>query len=332
MNAKSKVSIAMVGCGGMPNAVHFPSLTSFDDVEIVAICDLVPNLLHERGDKFGIPRDRRFELRHPEQYREILQKVKPDGVYVIGQPHVMYDIWTWCLEQKLNLYIEKPMGITLHQARSLTHLAQQNGCITQVSHQRRTAPLLRKMRDACLERGPIVHGLVEFYKCAIEPFLGARDHMLDDCTHSVDTARWICGGEVTSVESQCKRIGVPNINWIGITIHFDNGSSCYVINSWASGRRIFRVEMHSPTIYADVDHEHKAYLYADGDYDGKVFDAFDVAGSKENYVFGGFQAKNREFIDSLKSGKEVTSSPFRDTLKTMEICETVLAQALFAGV
>ena len=62
-------------------------------------------------------------------------------------------------------YIEKPMGIAIHQARSLAHLAQENGCFTQVSHQRRSAPLLRRLRDACLERGPIVHGLVEFYRC-----------------------------------------------------------------------------------------------------------------------------------------------------------------------
>ena len=250
---------------------------------------------------------------------------------MIGPSNIMYDIWTWCLGQKLNLYIEKPMGTSIHQARALAYLAQKNGCITQVSHQRRSAPLLRRLRDACLERGPIVHAVVEFYKCAIEPFLGTHDHMMDDCTHSVDTARWICGGEVTAVESHCKRIEVPDINWIGATLRFDNGSSCYVINSWASGRRIFRVQMHAPTIYADADLEHEGYLYADGDYDGKIFDAFEVAGSDQNYVFGGFRAKNREFIDSLKSGKEVTSSPFRDTVKTIEVCETILAQALLAG-
>ena len=84
-----------------------------------------------------------------------------------------------------------------------------------------------------------------------------------------------------------------------------------MINSWASGRRIFRVQMHAPTIYAEADLETRGHLYADGDYDGKEFHAFEVAGSDQNYVFGGFRAKNREFIDSLKNGKEVTTSPFR---------------------
>lgn len=67
---------------------------------------------------------------------------------------------------------------------------------------------------------------------------GAIDHMMDDCTHSVDTARWICGGEVVKIELHCRRILVPDINWIEATLHFDNGATCLLVNSWASGRRV----------------------------------------------------------------------------------------------
>jgi hypothetical protein len=86
--------------------------------------------------------------------------------------------------------------------------------------------------------------------------------------------------------------------------------------------------MHAPGVYTDAEVEAKAYLYLEGDYDGKVFDTKEVAGSDEIFVYGGFQAKNREFIDSVKSGRESTSSPFSDCVKTMEVVETVLAQAL----
>jgi hypothetical protein len=99
---------------------------------------------------------------------------------------------------------------------------------------------------------------------------------------------------------------------------------------YAQRSALVALQMHAPGIYTDAEIEGKAYLYADGDYNGKVYDTREVAGSQDNYVFGGFRAKNREFIDSLKRGKEVTSSPFRDTVKTMEVCETILAQALHA--
>ena len=328
---KSTVRVCMVGAGGMANNVHYPSLASFGDVEIAGICDLVPERVHATADKYGIPQKNRYVARQSNDYQDMITKLKPDGVYVVGQPNIMYDIWMWCLEQGLNLYIEKPMGLTAHQAQMLAHVAEENGCITQVSHQRRSCPLLVKMRNECLKKGPITHAVCEFFKCEIGACSGAMDHMMGDATHSVDTVRWMCGGEVVGIEARCRRVGTPDINWIGATLYFDNGSVGYVVNSWCSGRRVFRVQMHAPGVYTDAEVEGKAYLYKDGDYEGVVYDTREVAGSGETRVFGGFAAKNREFIDSLKTGKEVTSSPFRDTVKTMEVCEAILGQALLNG-
>jgi virulence factor len=115
------------------------------------------------------------------------------------------------------------MGLTWHQARMLVHLAEEKGIVTQVSHQRRTSPLLVTLREQVLKRGPIVQAACDFYKHGPNSFLGARDRMLDDCVHAIDTVRWMCGGQVVEIESRCKRIGTPDINSIGATLHFDNG-------------------------------------------------------------------------------------------------------------
>jgi len=142
----------------------------------------------------------------------------PDAVYAIGQPHIMHDIWVWCLRQRLNLYIERPMGITLHQAEALAYLADEQGCITQVSFQRRASPLAVKLREKCLRRGPIVHAVCEFYKWAPTPYLEPRDHMLDDGVHVIDTLRWMCGGEVEGMETMSKRVGVPDRNFFVVLL------------------------------------------------------------------------------------------------------------------
>lgn len=318
------VRVAVVGAGHMANAVHYPSLASFDDVEIAGVCDLDEGRLQTTADRWGV--ERRFS-----DYREMVDQLQPDGVYVIGQPHIMYDIWTWCLAQGCNLYIEKPMGLSMHQATSLAALAEEHHSITQVSHQRRSSPLLRKVRGECLARGPITHAVCEFYKWAPSPMLGARDHMLDDGVHAIDTLRWICDGEVEGIESRCRRIGTSDVNWIGATLYFDNGSVGYLINSWVSGRRVFRVEMHAPGIYTDAEVEGKAFVYEDGSYEGRSYDAKEIAGGDELWRYGGFQAKNREFIDSLQSGIEQTTSPFRDCLKTIKVAEMILAQDVLAG-
>jgi predicted dehydrogenase len=307
----------------MANRVHYPSLASFDDVEIAALCDIDPQRLQSTGDKYGI--ERRYA-----DYRKMVEETSPDGVYAIGPPHVMFDVWIWCLQQGLNLYIEKPMGLTLHQAQMLAHLADRHGCITQVSFQRRACPIAVKLYEACLARGPIVHAVCTFYKCSITPMFRPIDHMMDDGVHAIDTLRWMCGGDVIEVQSLTKRVRVPDINFITALLHFDNGATGVLMNSWTSGRRIFRIEMHAPGICAEVELEGKGYLYADGDTVGTEYDTREVSGSDELYVFGGFQAKNREFIDSLKSGQQ-PSSHFADAVKTMKVAEEILAQSLKGG-
>jgi virulence factor len=317
-----KVRVAMVGAGNMANRVHYPSLASFSDVEIAAVCDLDVKRLNDTATKYGV------EKRYTD-YQMMIEQTAPDAVYVIGQPHIMYDLWTWCLQHRLNLYIEKPMGITLHQAQSLAFLAEKNDCLTQVSFQRRSCPMVVKLREECLKRGPIVHAVCRFYKCLITPQLDARDHMMGDGVHGIDTLRWICGGEVTTIHSISKRVQTPDINFFAALLEFDNGATAILMNSWSSGRRIFSVEMHAPGICVEAEHEGLGYLYADGDSKGVVYDTRAEAGSQELYVYGGFQAKNREFIDCLKTGRQPGSN-FADAVKTMEVAEKILAQALLA--
>ena len=305
----------------MANKVHYPSLASFDDVEISAACDIDEARLAETAQRWEIPQV--FS-----DYREMVQTLQPDAVYAIGPPQTMYEVWVWCLSQGCNLYIEKPMGLSLHQADMLAHLAAEHGAVTQVSHQRRSSPLLKLTHQECVSRGPITHAVCEFYKCEPGPMYGPGDHMMDDGVHAIDTLRWICGGDVLGVESRCRRIGVPEINWIGASLYFENGSVGYLVNSWVSGRRVFRVEMHAPGIAVDAEVERAAWVYAAGDCEGKRLDAKEVAGSEALFVYGGFQAKHREFIDVLRGLAEHTSSPFSDSVKTMEVAETILAQAL----
>jgi virulence factor len=327
-----KIRVAFIGAGLMANLVHYPSVYSFEDVEIVGICDLNARALQETADKYGI-RNRYTD------YRTMVEELKPQAVYVIGSPHIMFDIWIWCLGKGLHVYIEKPLGITLHQAQMSAYLAEKNGCITQVGFQRRSNPMVTLLREECLKRGPITHAVCRYYKSTHGPFMHSLDHMLNDGVHAIDTVRWMCGGEVVKIESVTKRIHTPDINFISAALHFDNGAIGHVLCNWRSGRRIFEVEMHAPNICAEADHENKGYLFEgkppvekvnwweQTNVKGVEYDAREVAGGSEFYQYGGFLAKHREFIDALKTGKQA-SSHFGDALKTMEVAQKILAQSL----
>ena len=95
-------------------------------------------------------------------------------------------------------------------------------------------------------------------------------------------------------------------------------------------RRVFRVAMHAPGICAEAEHEGEGRLYADGDTKGVTFETRAVAQSDQVHVYGGFQAKNRQFIDAVKNGTQPESC-FADAIKTMAVAETILAQHLLSA-
>ena len=312
------VRVAVIGAGRMANLVHYPSLASLDDVEIVAVCDLDAARRDETADRWGVTG--RYA-----DWTTMVDECAPDAVYVIGPPEMMYGIWCACLERGLDLFVEKPLGLTVHQARTLARLARENECITQVGFQRRTSPLLGRMLDAAREHGDVVHAVCRFYKNDIQPMSIARDHMMDDGVHAIDTLRHLCGGEVVAISDVTRRVIVDDINFITATLEFDTGAVGILINSWTSGRRTFGVEVHAPGFMAEGDLEVGATLWTA---DGRTeLDAAEAAGSSELYRLGGFRAKSAEFIDAVRT-RRPASSDFADALKTMVVAETILAHAL----
>ena len=324
-----RLRVAMIGGGDRARQVIYPAVASLPEAEIVAVCDIDAERLRAVSDRYGVSSEHRYGDTQV-SFKDMIKTEKPDAVFAIGQPHIFFDIWTWCLRQGINLYIEKPMGLTIHQARSLALLAEENHCITRVSFQRRSTPLVEKLHAECLERGPITYAMCRFYKSMIIPFLEARDHMMDDCVHSIDTLRWMCGGEIVKIESHMRRIGVPNVNFITATFFFDNGATGYLVNSWASGKRTFSVEMHAPGVHAEAEHEIGGTIWADGELEGTYISTQEAAGSDEYHVYTGVQKMAREFLEGCRTQTQPPSH-FGDAVKTMEAAEIILAQGLLNG-
>lgn len=316
MNTTAPVRVAMIGAGAMANRVHYPSLADNPNAEMVAICDLDESRMNSTADTYGI--QKRFT-----DYQQMLDDVAPDAVYAIGQPEYMYAMWCELLSRGIDLFIEKPLGLTLHQATNLTYLAAKNECITQVGFQRRAAPLLTYAQEVLADRGPVTHAVVTFYKCQPEPMLGARDHMMDDGVHAIDTLRSVCGGSVVDIHSVTRRVGTPDINFFAALLVFDTGATGMLINSWTSGRRRFNVDLHVRGGCAELDLEGQGRIYIDGDTAGVTTTAQQVAGSDAFHVFVGFRQKTAEFIEAVRTRKQPASN-FTDALETMRIAERIL--------
>jgi predicted dehydrogenase len=320
-----KTKIAFVGAGGLASRMHYPSLASFEDVAFVANCDLIEEKARALAQKFNIPNTY-------SDYKKMIEKEAPQGVYIIMPPHHMYDIVVWCLAHKLHVFVEKPPGLTARQTRELAYHAERNGCLTMTGFQRRFAPIFTWGRKRCEESGPIHQVVSCFYKDSRAEYnayyQGAIDVLTSDAIHAVDAMRYYAGGHVVKVASSVRRLGGAKYeNSFNTLVTFDNGCDGILLANWRTGRRFFKLELHSPgaSFYADVDADGR-FCANDGKVDERVTSQ-GIAESTDDYVYAGFKAENRHFIDCIRA-KRQPSSHFADAVKTMELVDKIYHSSL----
>ena len=312
-----KVNVGMIGAGGLANAMHYPSLAEFDDAEIVAICDLDEGRLRSTAEKYEIERTYK-------DYKKMVSEVDMDAVYIVMPPHHLFDLVIHCLKSKLNVFIEKPPGVTAVQTRNMALTAEDNDCLTMVGFNRRFIPLMVEARKIVEKRGPILQCAATFYKnhVGLGPYYdGAIDILTCDAVHAVDTLRWM-GGEVVAAASDVRKLHARYDNSFNARLRFEGGATGFLLTNWVVGKRVHTFEMHAKGISAFIDANDKASIYSDNKEEGQVLSAQGVAGSAENRKFYGFYSENRHFIDCIKR-KQMPDTNFADALKTMELVERI---------
>ncbi|HOK55776.1 MAG TPA: Gfo/Idh/MocA family oxidoreductase [bacterium] len=247
-----------------------------------------------------------------------------DGVYIIMPPYHLYDIVIDALNRKLNVFIEKPPGITKFQTQNMADLAIKNNCKTMVGFNRRFIPLLRKVKEIVEKKGPIIQVVSTFYKNMYPNFLyynGAVDILTCDGIHAVDTLRWLCG-EVKKIKSVIKSYFSNIPNAFNAIIEFEKGATGILLTNWTVGKRIHTFEIHSLGISAFVDCNDRAIIFKDNREEPEIFSAFDITKSKQFHRFYGYYNENRHFIECIKNDKEPECN-FTDAVKTMELVEEI---------
>jgi predicted dehydrogenase len=315
---------------------HYPSLASFDDVELVGISDLIEDKAQAAAVRFGIPASAVYV-----DYRRMLAETAPDAVYVLMPPQMLYEPAHHVLTQGMHLFVEKPLALTTTQARMLAWTAGEHDCLTMVGFQRRFVPAATALRAEIEKHGPIHFADVSFLKGTPDLtvpagfYNGAIDPLTSDGIHAVDTLRWLCGGEVEEVQVQVRQRGVagPVPNAYSALISFSSGAVGSVHYNLATGRRIFRTEFSAlnATAYVDADRES---WFVTGDGEPEVTPSVEfgraAAGAGQEpqpHHWLGFWHEHRHFIDCVVSGAQ-PGSHFGDAVKSMELVERIRATPL----
>ena len=77
LGPNEKVRIGIIGCGGIANGKHMPSLAKLNNVEMVAFCDIVVERAEAAKAKYGTPDAAVYA-----DYKELLKDTTIDVVHV----------------------------------------------------------------------------------------------------------------------------------------------------------------------------------------------------------------------------------------------------------
>lgn len=310
-----KVRVATIGAGAMVQGAHGPALSSLEDVELVAICDLKADLAAEVAARFGAPRS--FT-----DYHEMIEKTNPDAVWIVLWPHLVPWIANEVIEMGKHVFTEKPPGVYTEQTRQMANNAKKHHVLTCVGFQRRYTPITVRCRERVLARGPMLQCLSTFMKWYDGgPYYGgATDVLYSDVIHAVDTLRWMAGGEVEQVYSDVQAYGTEYLTAANALVRFDNNAVGLLQANWRVGARQLRMEMHGPGISCLVTPEEGAVIYEQGKPVEHLV-AADLAGGTEMFRIG-FLQEARHFITCIKEGREPDTSLAR-AVKTMKLCDAI---------
>jgi predicted dehydrogenase len=182
---------------------HFPDLDVVP--RLVAIADDVPGRAEEAADRFGFARattDWRALLTDPEV--ELVSVTTPNWLH--------REIGVAVAEAGRHLWIEKPVGLTAADARAVADAVAAAGVQAVVGFNYRNAPAVALARQLVADGaiGRLTHARFAFlsdYAAAPEGAFtwryerarGGSGVLGDLASHAVDLARFVLGGEVTSV-------------------------------------------------------------------------------------------------------------------------------------
>lgn len=148
--------VGLLGAGGIAPE-HADALGLLSGVAIVSVCDLQEDKARALAGQYSIPHTY-------SSLKEMLAVENLDVVHVLTQPqyHVMAAIES--LRAGVNVYIEKPMGLTTSDCDLVAAEAKSHGCDVGVNHNMSRCRVIDEIAQAARDRkfGRINHVSVSF--------------------------------------------------------------------------------------------------------------------------------------------------------------------------
>lgn len=224
---------ALIGCGRIsPN--HIVAALK-NKLNIVAICDIVSDYMKDKADKF----DLNDSVKRYTDYREMLEKERPELVAIATESGKHAQIALDCIEIGCNCIIEKPIALSLSDADAIIEAANRKGVKVCACHQNRFNKSVQQIRKAVEKHrfGRLFYGTAHIRWCRDREYYDRASWrgtweqdggaLMNQCIHNIDLLRWMLGDDVIEVVGMTDRLNHPYIEAedLGVAlVRFANGA------------------------------------------------------------------------------------------------------------
>lgn len=204
---------ALIGCGRIaPNHIKAAMAAAGRGLEISAICDLLPEKAEALAARFELGSVPRYT-----DYKKMLAEVSPELVAVATESGSHAAVALDCIAAGCNVIIEKPIALSLSDARRVIAAADAAGVLVCTNHQNRFNRSVVAAREALDSgrMGRLMHGSVHVIWGRDRDYYASGDWrgtwradggaLMNQCIHGIDLLCWFMGGRPAEVTAMTAR-------------------------------------------------------------------------------------------------------------------------------
>ncbi len=301
-----------VGCigTGFIGRRHLVALSSFPDVEVVAVADMVPQRAEVEAAQLG--------ARAYDDGLVLLEQEELDAVWLCVPPFAHGPLEQAAVERSLPFFVEKPLALDLPSALHVAQGVRERGLLTAVGYHWRHLDVVQQAARA-LAGAPVQLAMGYWLdRTPAAPWWSRRHRsggqVLEQTTHIFDLARLLIGevDTVSAVEVSVPREEFPDADLAtstSVTLRFASGAIGTISSTCVLGWR-HRVGLHLVAEGTIVeirerslsDHELRVMTS-----DGEV-----VVQSDQDPV----ALEDRDFVDALRGDVAGVLVPYEEALRT----------------
>jgi predicted dehydrogenase len=215
------VRVGVIGCGGRARFIR--EAADVKGFRVAAACDCQ----RERAEKFVAELAGGESLGVYDDFRQMIEQEKLDAVMIETTTHARAWIAILAMQMGMDVYIEKPMSLTIAEGRAMVNAARKLGRVTQVGTQQRSMPINNWASDLVkngaiggikMVLAPNFVGPFQWPRTSAAEFRGPVDHWWDV---------WTNQAELRPLEPELQT------GWAKWS-DYDGGGLCFGVTGWGT--------------------------------------------------------------------------------------------------